>query len=129
MRWTRMAVAFAAGALALGLLASPALAVKEKPVFGKFKASASGTARGIGEAEEIQLGPYFFEECEKELHSNGNVTMGESETFFQEVKFAHCEANRNTGGGLEETVLASFSLGMEFHSNGALKLGPGAVTF
>jgi hypothetical protein len=129
MRRTRMAVALAAGVLALGLLASPALGAKEKPVFGKFKASVSGTAKGIGEAEEIQLGPYFFEECEKELHSNGSVTMGESETFFQEVRFSHCEANRKTGGGLEEAVLANFTLGMEFHSNGTLKLGPGAVTF
>ena len=129
MRLTRMAVALATGALALGLLASPALGAKEKPVFGKFKASVSGIARGIGEAEEIQLGPYFFEECEKELHSNGSVTMGESETFFQEVKFAHCEAVKKTGGGIEETIQANFTLGMEFHSNGSLKLGPSAVTF
>jgi hypothetical protein len=124
-----MAVALATGALALGLLASPALGAKEKPVFGKFKASVSGTAKGIGEAEEIQLGPYFFEECEKELHSNGSVVMGESETFFQEVKFQRCEAVKKTGGGIEETIQANFTLGMEFHSNGSMKLGPSAVTF
>ena len=45
----------------------------------------------------MTLGPYHFEECEKELKSNGSVTMGESETFFQEVKFSHCEAHRNAG--------------------------------
>jgi hypothetical protein len=129
MRWTRMAVAIAAGALALGLLASPALAAKEKPVFGKFKASVSGNVNGIGEADEMTLGPYHFEECEKELKSLGSVTMGESETFFQEVKFARCEALRPGGGGLEEPVRANFTLGMEFHSNGALKLGPSSVTF
>jgi hypothetical protein len=130
MRWTRMAGILAAGAvLALGLLASPALAAKEKPVFGKFKASVAGTVRGIGEAGEMTLGPYHFEECEKELKSLGSVTMGESETFFQEVKFRHCESSRGTGGGLEESVLANFDLGMEFHSNGALKLGPADVTF
>lgn len=129
MRRTSIVVALAAGLCALGVLASPALAAKEKPVFGKFKASTSGTVRGIGEAGEMTLGPYHFEECEKELHSVGTVTMGESETFFQEVKFSHCEAPRNTGGGLEEVVDASFTLGMEFHSNGALKLGPAAVTF
>jgi hypothetical protein len=123
-----MAVAIAAGVLALGLLAAPAFA-HEKPVFGKFKASVAGTAKGIGEAGEMTLGPYHFEECEKELKSNGSVTMGESETFFQEVKFSHCEAVRPGGGGLEEAVQASFTLGMEFHSNGALKLGPSAVTF
>ncbi len=128
MRWMRTAVAIVAGVLALGLLASPALA-KEKPVFGKFKASVEGTARGIGEAGEMTLGPYHFEECEKELKSQGSVTMGESETFFQEVKFSHCETARPGGGGLEESTEASFTLGMEFHSNGALKLGPSAVTF
>jgi len=128
MRWTRMAVALAAGAMALGLLASPALA-KEKPVFGKFKASVPGTTNGIGEAGEMTLGPYHFEECERELRPHGSVTMGESETFFQEVKFSHCETTRPGGGGLEETTHASFTLGMEFHSNGALKLGPSPVTF
>ncbi len=129
MRLTRMAVALAAGALALGLLASPAFAAKEKPVFGKFKASVSGGVKGIGEAGEMTLGPYHFEECEKELKSNGSVTMGEAETFFQEVKFSHCEAVRPGGGGLEESTQATFTLGMEFHSNGALKIGPSAVTF
>ncbi len=127
MRRMTMAVALA-GALALGVLASPALA-REKPVFGKFKASVAGTVKGIGEAGEMTLGPYHFEACEKELKSNGSVTMGESETFFQEVKFSHCEAVRPGGGGLEEAVQASFTLGMEFHSNGALKLGPSSVNF
>ena len=129
MRWTRMAVTLAAGALALGLLASPAMAAKEKPVFGKFKATVAGSVKGIGEAGEMTLGPYHFEECEKELKSTGSVTMGESETFFEEVKFRHCESTRQTGGGLEETIFANFDLGMEFHSNGALKLGPATATF
>jgi hypothetical protein len=129
MRRTSIVVALAVGLCALCVLASPAFAAKEKPVFGKFKASTAGTVRGIGEAGEMALGPYHFEECEKELHSVGTVVMGESETFFQEVRFSHCEAIRNTGGGLEEVVDASFTLGMEFHSNGSLKIGPSAVTF
>ncbi len=129
MRLTRMAMALATGALALGLLASPAFAAKEKPVFGKFDASVAGGVKGIGEAGEMTIGPYHFEECEKELKSQGSVTMGESETFFQEVKFSHCETTRPGGGGLEESTQASFTLGMEFHSNGALKLGPSSVTF
>jgi hypothetical protein len=124
-----MAVLTVAGAIALGLLASPAVAAKPKPVFGKFKASTTGSVKGIGEAGEMTLGPYHFEECEKELKANGSVTMGEEETFFQEVKFSHCETTRPGGGGLIETVMASFTLGMEFHSNGSLKLGPSAVTF
>ncbi len=129
MRRTSIVAGIATVVCALGALASPALAAKEKPVFGKFKASVAGTAKGIGEAGEMQLGPYKFEECEKELHSTGTVVMGESETFFQEVKFSKCEATRNAGGGLEESVQASFTLGMEFHSNGSMKLGPAAVTF
>ena len=128
MRRMTMAVTLVAGVLALGLLASPAMA-KTKPVFEKFKASVAGTAKGIGEAGEMTLGPYHFEECERELHSNGMVTMGEQETFFQEVKFSHCETSRTLQGGLEETMVASFTLGMEFHSNGSFKLGPSAVTF
>ena len=129
MRLTRMAVTLAAGVLALCLFAAPAMAAKEKPVFEKFKASVNGSVKGIGEAGEMTLGPYHFEECEKELHSLGSVTMGEYETFFQEVKFRHCETTHPTGGGLEETVFANFDLGMEFHSNGALKLGPATATF
>jgi hypothetical protein len=129
MRTTRVAGVLAVAAvLALSVLAAPALA-KEKPVFGKFKATIAGSAHGIGEAGEMSLGPYHFEECEKELRSQGSVTMGESETFFQEVKFKKCETSRPAGGGLEETVYASFDLGMEFHSNGSMKLGPSAVTF
>jgi hypothetical protein len=129
MRTTRVAGVLAIGAvLMLGLLAAPALA-KEKPVFGKFKATVAGSVHGIGEAGEMTLGPYHFEECEKELRSLGSVTMGESETFFQEVKFRKCETTRPGGGGLEETVFANFDLGMEFHSNGSMKLGPSAVTF
>jgi hypothetical protein len=129
MRRTSTVVAAAVAACALGVLAPSALAAKEKPVFGKFKASIGGSAKGIGEAGEMTLGPYHFEECEKELKSNGSVTMGESETFLQEVRFSHCIADRKAGGGLEEEVSANFTLGMEFHSNGSMKLGPTAVTF
>ncbi len=129
MRRTTIVVALALSVCTLGVLASPALAAKEKPVFGKFRATVAGTVKGKGEAGEMKLGPYRFAECEKELKSSGSVVMGESETFFQEVKFSHCEAARPTGGGLEEAVHASFTLGMEFHSNGSLKLGPTSVTF
>lgn len=129
MRRIRTMVAMAAGACALAVLASPALALKTPPTFGKFKATVTGTAKGIGEAGEMELGPYKFEGCEKELHSTGAVTMGESETFFQEVKFSGCETSRQLGGGLEETMTTGFTLGMEFHSNGSIKLGPASVTF
>lgn len=106
MRRTTMVLAIAVGALTWGVLASPALAVKEKPVFGKFRATAAGTVKGIGEAGEMVIGPYKFEECEKELHSNGSVALGESETFFQEVKFKmrrdEERRRRPQGSGLRE---------------------------
>jgi hypothetical protein len=129
MRRTTMVLALAMAVLTWGVLASPALAAKEKPVFGKFKATLAGTAKGKGEAGEMVLGPYKFEECEKELHSSGMVALGESETFFQEVHFSKCVATRDAGGGLQESIDANFTLGMEFHSNGSLKLGPTSVTF
>jgi hypothetical protein len=125
-----MIVAALASVLTVGVLAAPAFAAKEKPVFGKFRATiTSGATHGIGEAGEMTLGPYKISECEKELASNGSVTLGESETFFQEVRFHQCTATRQLGGGLEEQVSASFTLGMEFHSNGSFKIGPAPVTF
>ncbi len=128
MRRTMIVVALAS-ALTVGVLASPAFALKEKPVFGKFKATASGSVKGHGESGEMQLGPYKFEECEKELESKGSVTLGESETFFQEISFRNCIGAKQLAGGLEERETASFKLGVEFHSNGALVIGPSAVTF
>jgi hypothetical protein len=124
-----MIVAALMSVLAVGVLASPAFALKEKPVFGKFKASAAGSVKGHGESGEMVLGPYRFEECEKELKSHGSVTLGESETFFQEISFTNCVGAKQLNGGLEEQETASFKLGMEFHSNGALVIGPSAVTF
>jgi hypothetical protein len=129
MRRIRMTVALVIGTCAIGVLASPALALKTKPVFGKFRATTSGSVKGTGEAGEMVLGPYKFTGCEKELKPTGSVVAGESETFFQEVKFSRCVAGRSIGGGLEEAVFASFTLGMEFHSNGSLKFGPASVTF
>ncbi len=131
MRRTTMVLAVAMSVLSWGVLVSPALAAKEKekPVFGKFKATVAGTAKGKGEAGEMVLGPYKFEECEKEIHSSGTVALGESETFFQEVRFSKCLATRDVTGQLRETVYANFTLGMEFHSNGSLRLGPTSVTF
>jgi len=111
------------GVFALGVLAAPALAVKEKLVFGKFVATTTNEVKGKGTSGEMTLGPYKFSECEKELKSDGSATAGESETFVQEVKFNKCETTRSAGS-LEEPILASFTLPMEFHSNGALKIGP-----
>jgi hypothetical protein len=124
-----MIIVALASALSVGVLASPAFALKEKPVFGKFKATAAGSVKGHGESGEMVLGPYRFEECEKELESKGSVTLGESETFFQEVSFKDCVGAKQLAGGLEERETASFKLGLEFHSNGALVIGPSAVTF
>ena len=133
MRMIRMMVGLAAAVCALGVLSSPALALKEPAVFGKFKASTpagplSGPVHGIGEAGEMTLGPYKFEECEQELRAKGNATGGETETLPLEVKFKKCVTDRSLGGGLKEPVLVSFTLNMEFHSNNSVKLGPSTVT-
>jgi hypothetical protein len=129
MRRITMVAALAMGVWAMGVFASPALALKTKPEFGKFHATAAGPVKGIGEAGEMVLGPYKFSECEKELKSNGTVAFGPTETFFQEVKFSHCIASRSAPGALEELTFANFTLGMEFNSNGSLQLGPASVTF
>lgn len=129
MRRITTVIALAIAVCAFGAFASSALALKTPLVFGKFHASVSGSAHGKGEAGEMSIGPYKFSECEKELHSTGSVVLGESETFFQEIHFSKCVAERSGGAGLEESVFASFTLGMEFHSNGSLKIGPSAVTF
>ena len=72
----------------------------------------------------MAIGPYKFPNgCEKELKSKGNVVAGESEKFFQEVKFNKCIAKRKVGGGIEEPVPVSFTLGLEFHSNGFAETG------
>jgi hypothetical protein len=128
MRRIRMMIGLTAAACTLLVLSAPAMALKEPAVFGKFKANLSGPVKGIGEAGEMVLGPYKFEECEKELHAKGMATAGESETLPLEVKFNKCVTSRSLGGGLKEKVLVSFTLNMEFHSNNSVKLGPATVT-
>ena len=127
MRRIRMMVSLAVAACALMVLSAPAMALKKPAVFGKFKASVSGPVKGIGEEEETVLGPYKFEECEKELKAKGMATAGESETLPLEVKFKKCVTSRSVGT-LKEKVLVSFTLNMEFHSNNSVKLGPATVT-
>lgn len=127
MRRIRMTIGLGA-VCALGVFSAPAMALKEPAVFGKFKSSVSGAVKtSFGEAGEMDLGPYKFEECEKELHAKGNATAGESETLPLEVKFKKCATTRSLGGGLKETVFVSFTLNMEFHSNNSVKLGPSSV--
>ncbi len=126
----------AVAALALGALASPAFAVKEKLVFGKFVASTTGSDKGHGEVGEMKLGPYIFTGknngkgshgpiCEKELKSTGEVMAGEHEELEQNIKFSKCIATRKAGSA-EEAVSFHFTLGVEFHSNHSATLGEGA---
>ncbi len=130
-------VGTAAAVCALGILSAPAFAVKAPLVFGKFVASAPGGVKGHGEVSEMRLGPYVFTGknegdgqgfgpvCENELKSKGNIeAAGESETFFENVKFSKCYATRKAGTS-EEAVAFHFELGMEFHSNHATELGEG----
>jgi len=138
MRRVRTIVLGAAVAVcALGVLSAPAFAIKTPIIFGKFVASAAGQTKGHGEVSEMRLGPYVFTGknlgegkgfgpvCENELKSKGNIAApGESETFFQNVKFSKCFATRRSGTS-EEAVAFHFELGMEFHSNHSAELGEG----
>jgi hypothetical protein len=125
----------AVAACALGVLSAPAFGKPPTIVFGKFVASAAGGTKGHGEVSELRLGPYVFTGknlgngsgfgpvCENELKSKGNIAAaGESETFFQNVKFSKCYATRKSGTS-EEAVAFHFELGMEFHSNHSAELG------
>jgi len=127
----------AVAACALGVLSAPAFGKPPTIVFGKFVASAAGGTKGHGEVSELRLGPYVFTGknlgngsgfgpvCENELKSKGNIAAaGESETFFQNVKFSKCYATRKSGTS-EEAVAFHFELGMEFHSNHSAELGEG----
>jgi hypothetical protein len=97
MRSVRMILGLAVVVCAFGALTAPAFAKVEEPIeFGKFVANATGVTKGHGEAGEMAIGPYKF--------PNG------------------CEV----GGGVEEPVSVSFTLGMEFHSNGFAETGEGA---
>jgi hypothetical protein len=84
--------------------------------------------KGIGEEGEMVLGPFKFEKgCKGELHAKGTVPTGEFEVLPLTVKFKECETSRSLGKGLTEPVSVSFTLGMEFHSNGFVKIGPARV--
>jgi len=132
MRRVRLILGLAVAVCAFSVLAAPAFAA-EPVIFGKFIASITGKTvseaepgivKGHGEVSELKLGPYKFT-CEKELKSKGKITSESSDTFFQEVRFTKCTSSRKLEEGLGEEVHASFTLGLEFHSNGSAELGEG----
>jgi hypothetical protein len=151
-----MAIGCIVAVCAMGALSAPAFAkAKEKIIFGKFVASTSGTTRGVGTASKLTIGPYkftgeqLFEEVEgkrvakkngsgedefgplcKSVVAKGTVEEGESESLAQTLTFDHCVTYRpvgNVAAGLKEEVVATFKLGIEFHSNHSATFGePGA---
>jgi len=140
MRSVRTALGLAVALCAFGTFAAPALAKKAKPpiVFGKFVASypnatpispaTPALAKGHGELDVMSLadGALHIEECE-DVKSRGEVTEENSESFFQNVTFAHCLASIPLGKGLTEQLpVPKFTLGMEFRSNKSVEVGEGA---
>ncbi|HEV3045939.1 MAG TPA: hypothetical protein VGY13_01130 [Solirubrobacteraceae bacterium] len=139
-------VACAAALCTVGVMATPAFAKveKEKHVFGKFVASTTGKTSAVGAVNKLQLGPYKFtgEQTENEsgeiefgplcksLKASGEVAEGESESLAQVIHFSHCITYRpagNSGEGLKERVIATFNLGIEFHSNHSATFGEGEI--
>lgn len=152
MRRVRVVLGFAAVVCAFGALAAPAFAKKEHPKvqFGKFIASIPGktiseaepaTASGHGEVLEGPSGPGIvlgggaleIEECTKALKGTAKVVSEKSETFLMDVTFKNCYAISYTGVNKEfrsKTKLPTFTIAMEFHSNGSAVVGeeePGTV--
>jgi hypothetical protein len=149
-----MAIGCIVAVCAMGVLSAPAFA-KEKLIFGKFVASTSGKTHGVGSVSKLVIGPYKFtgeeqfEEKEgkrvpklngsgevefgplcRSVAAKGTVEEGESESLAQTITFNHCVTYRsagNAGNGLKELVVATFKLGIEFHSNHSGTFGePGA---
>lgn len=133
--------------------AAPSFAAEKTPMaFGKFHAkivgqtispSNPGLTKGTFYIGELKIGPYTFTgekkyngdgelqygpACTKTVKSKGEVTEEVSETFEQDLFFKNCIGYRKLGGGLEEQVIASFTLGIVFHSNGSAELTEPSVT-
>jgi len=145
MRRVRVVLGLAVAVCAFGVLVAPAVAkkevgnkTKEPVIFGKFTASIPGgtisptakaVATGHGEVTEINLanGGLVIRKCLKPVKSKGEVESESSETFFQNIKFSKCRAVKgfNKGGGIEEPPIATFTLGIEFHSNKSGVVGEG----
>jgi len=134
-----LTIGLASAALALAILATPALAKKEVVYFGHFTASIFGQelsptnkaiAKGKGEVSEFRVGPI---ECgETTLHKlptmtfKAEVESERSSELTAVIKFKGCYAALNFGkGGNFEEVKVSFGKGLkvEFHANGSASLG------
>jgi hypothetical protein len=149
MRLKTIGVAVAVCVLA-AMFAAPSFAAKKEKVpviFGKFHAKIlgqtiseanRGSTKGHASISALRIGPYKFTGekkfnettktlefgpiCQKELKSKGLVTEEVSDVFGQALYFKNCIGYRKLGGGLEEEVIASFVLGINFHSNFSAEL-------
>ena len=131
----------AAIACVFGVVASPALAKKERPkaFFGEFFANypngklitpsepaVASTKEGELEALYVggeSTGPFAFR-CAS-LSSKAIVPWERSETFLTQITFKKCEIGRHLTKGLTEWSKAKVGTGfeMEFHANGSATLG------
>ncbi|SRR5579871_6369975 len=141
MRRLRITVVLAAIACVFGVVASPALAKKERPkaFFGEFFANyPSGkpitpsepavASTNEGELESLYVGgentgPFAFR-CAS-LSSKAIVPWERSESFLTEIKFKKCEIGRHLTKGITEWSKAKVGSGfeMEFHANGSATVG------
>jgi len=141
-----MVLGLAAAVCAFGALAAPALAKrKEHPqVLGKFVASypngtpisegSPATATGTGWLEGIELAEGAVtipEEGCKRIKSSGDVAAERSDTIYQVISFKGCEGITDVGTSKHVRARAkvpTFSIAMEFHSNGYAETGTGEAT-
>lgn len=108
--------------------AEPATANGHGSSFAESNGAPSG---GIlegpsGPGIELAGGALTISKCTRDLASTGKVISEKSETFLQNVTFKNCYAQSYTGKNKEiisETKLPTFTIALEFHSNGSAVAG------
>jgi hypothetical protein len=146
MRSLRITIGLATVACTVAAFATPALAAKEKIVFGEFEASITGqnleTTPGVlkvnkeGEIalEGLELGPYIFgpknpktgeqeitNPC-KSIKLKGLVAKEKSPELTFKLKFSNCTGFAEAGQA-QQAVFTSFELGVNLKQNFSAEIG------
>jgi hypothetical protein len=137
MRRVRILVGLAVAVCAVGVLAGPALAKrnKENPkhFYGEFTASAlgktfsetePGATAGLGEIEELEIAQLKIT-CPRYVKTTGAVTAARSTTYTTSISFkkGKCRAVRVEGKTVEEPkVVFSKPLIIKYQASGAATL-------
>jgi hypothetical protein len=151
MRGVRtIVVGLAVAVCALGALASPAFAKKEKLIFGEFVASIVGKhisptepAKVVEDKEDeaevtgLKIGPYSFakitvekettkiepaEPCEKAPKVSGQIEGEQTKSLLTEVDFRNCTSYIK-GPGFIPYKQVSFKLGIRWIANESAEIG------